>query len=721
MLFRRFGAMGLVLTIVLVSIGLSTPVQAATDRVIYGDALGTGVQDWSWNTTVNAANASPVQAGTHSIAVTYTAAWAGLYLHLDSAQSTTGYDRIRFYVRGGSGTAQLSFAVDGTQAGAAISAAPGSWTLVERSLGSLGAPATIQELQWQDTTGAVQPTFYIDSITLVASTGTPTATPPPSNGPSLSVNVTADRTAISRWIYGMNYPDEGLAQELALPVARWGGNSTSRYNWQIDAYNTGSDWYFENIANSVANVGALPNGSAADQFVTANKTAGGDTIMTVPLIGWVAKSRVPDHPFDCGFKVSKYGAQQSTDPYDSGCGNGVHTNGSNITGNDATDTSVAITPTFVRDWVLHLKNTFGAANTGGVRFYNLDNEPMLWNSTHRDIHPNPTTYDEITNLGINYASAVKQADPAARTLGPVLWGWCAYFYSALDNCGQSSQDYSAHSNTYFVPWYLSQMRAYEQAHGTRLLDFLDLHYYPQANGVSLSTAGSAATQALRLRSTRSLWDPTYKDESWIADMNLDGGVVKLIPRMQAWVDTYYPGTDLAITEYNWGGLESMNGALAQADVLGIFGREGLDLATLWGPPEPTQPGAFAFRMYLNYDGAGSKFGETHVRATSSDQSQLAIYAAQRASDQAVTVMVINKTNGGLSTTLDLAGFSAAAAARVYRYSSADLAHIVRQADLTVTTSGIAFSAPANSITLIELKPGTPLVLTPRVRMPLMAR
>lgn len=721
MLLRRLGIIGLVLAALGLSMGLSVPVQAATDRVIYGDTLGTGVQNWSWDTTVNAANTSPVQAGTQSLAVTYTAAWAGLYLHLDSPQSTAGYDRIRFYVRGGSATAQLRFSVDGTQAGANISAPAGSWTLVERTLGSLGAPATIQELQWQDTTGAVQPTFYIDSITLVASTGTPTATPPPSNGPTLSLNVTADRTAISRWIYGMNYPDEGLAQELALPVARWGGNSTSRYNWQIDAYNTGSDWYFENIANNVANVGALPNGSAADQFVTANKAAGSDTLMTVPLIGWVAKSRVTDHPFDCGFKVSKYGAQQSTDPYDSGCGNGVHSNGSNITGNDATDTSVAITPTFVRDWVLHLKNTFGAANTGGVRFYNLDNEPMLWNSTHRDIHPNPTTYDEITNLGINYASAVKQADPAARTLGPVLWGWCAYFYSALDNCGQGSQDYAAHGNSYFVPWYLSQMRAYEQAHGTRLLDFLDLHYYPQASGVSLSSAGSAATQALRLRSTRSLWDATYKDESWIADMNLDGGVVKLIPRMQAWVDTYYPGTDLAITEYNWGGLESMNGALAQADVLGIFGREGLDLATLWGPPEPTQPGAFAFRMYLNYDGAGSAFGETHVRATSTDQGQLSIYAAQRTSDQAVTVMVINKTGGALSTTLNLTGFSAAAAARTFRYSSADLAHIVRQADLTVTSSGVAFTAPANSITLIELKPGTPLVLTPRVRMPMMAK
>ena len=146
MLFRRLGVVGLILAVLVVSIGLSSPVQAATDRVIYGDALGSGVQDWSWNTTVNAANASPVQAGTHSLAVTYTAAWAGLYLHLDSAQNTAGYDRIRFYVRGGSTTAQMRFVVDGTQAGATISAPSGSWTLVERTLGSLGAPATFHKL-----------------------------------------------------------------------------------------------------------------------------------------------------------------------------------------------------------------------------------------------------------------------------------------------------------------------------------------------------------------------------------------------------------------------------------------------------------------------------------------------------------------------------------------------------------------------------------------------
>ena len=218
--------------------------------------------------------------------------------------------------------------------------------------------------------------------------------------------------------------------------------------------------------------------------------------------------------------------------------------------------------------------------------------------------PLPTTYDEMRDKTYAYAAAIKQADPSAKTLGPVLWGWCAYFFSALDGCNIGT-DYTSHGNTAFVPWYLQQMKAYEQAHGVRLVDYLDLHYYPQADGVSLSGAGNAATQALRLRSTRSLWDPTYVDESWIGGAGWEGGIVKLIPRMKEWVTANYTGTKLAITEYNWGALDHINGAVAQADVLGIFGREGLDLATLWGPPTVNQPGAYAFRMYRNYDGATS--------------------------------------------------------------------------------------------------------------------
>jgi hypothetical protein len=172
--------------------------------------------------------------------------------------------------------------------------------------------------------------------------------------------------------------------------------------------------------------------------------------------------------------------------------------------------------------------------------------------------------------------------------------------------------------------------------------------------------------------------------------------------MKRLVAENYPGTRTAITEYNWGALNSLNGALAQADILGIFGREGLDLATLWAPPSRTDPGASAFRAYLNYDGAGARFGETSVSARSSDQDRLAVYGAQRAADGATTLVVINKTGDALSSPLTVAGRTDTATARVFRYSGANLAGLVRDADATVTAGALTSVYPANSITVIEL-------------------
>jgi hypothetical protein len=548
-------------------------------------------------------------------------------------------------------------------------------------------------------------------------------------GPVLSVDSGADQRPISPLIYGMNFAGEALAQDLRLPANRWGGNATTRYNWQNDTSNRASDYFFENIPNDNPNPGALPNGSASDLFVEQNRRTNTETLMTVPLIGWTPKSRKIGHPYDCGFKVSKYSAQQSVDPYDTDCGNGYHQNGAPITGNDPADTSAAIGPAFVQDWVRHLIGRYGTAAQGGVRYYNLDNEPGLWDSTHRDVHPARPTYDELRDRTFEYAAAIKATDPDALTLGPVQDGWTRYFYSSYSTYPDTAaqQDRASHGNTPFVEWYLQQMAAYQQANSARILDYFDLHYYPQANGVALAPAGNAATQALRLRSTRALWDPSYVDESWIPSTGeataVDGagvnGAVQLIPRMRDWVANNYPGTQLAISEYNWGALDSMNGALAQADVLGIFGREGLDLATLWDPPASGQPGAFAFRMYRNYNGQGGAFGDTSVRASSADQAQLAIYAARRGADGALTLMIINKSAASLISQVNLAGFQSSGLAQVYRYSAADAQQIVKQPDQPV---GSSFSAtfPANSITLMALpKLSTPL--TPRVDLPLIRR
>ena len=159
----------------------------------------------------------------------------------------------------------------------------------------------------------------------------------------------------------------------------------------------------------------------------------------VPTIGWtpVARNR------RWGFSVAKYGPQQQTEctatgfpPWCNGdAGNGLTPGGAAITGNDPADTSRVVGPSFVTGWMQHIATRVGTAGAGGVRFFALDNEPFLWPFTHRDVHPQLTSYDEMWQRTRDYAAAIKAQDPNAKVFGPADWGWCAYFFSALDGCG----------------------------------------------------------------------------------------------------------------------------------------------------------------------------------------------------------------------------------------------------------------------------------------------
>ncbi|WP_422770291.1 glycoside hydrolase family 44 protein [Plantactinospora sp. WMMC1484] len=560
------------------------------------------------------------------------------------------------------------------------------------------------------------PSIAANALLVVAAGGVVLVAPSPAlaaPGPALEVDLVADRHPISPHIYGMNFTDEALAEELALPVRRWGGNATTRYHYRYDTTNRASDWFFENIAEANDNPEALPDGSSTDRFVEQDRRTGTDTVLTVPLIGWAPKAR----DGSCGFSVAKYGPQERTDEWRPDCGNGIRPDGTLVTGNDPHDTSVEVGPEYVREWLRHLTGRYGMAAEGGVRFYNLDNEPDIWHSTHRDVHPAGASAVELRDRAYAIGAAIKEVDPTAATLGPVGWGWTSWDYSGLDQevCGRTGcwadpPDRPARDGLPLTTWYLQQMRDYEAEHGQRVLDYFDMHFYPQASGVAFGNGDDPATNALRLRSTRALWDPTYTDESWINTQ------VRLVPRMRELVAANYPGTNTAITEYNWGALDHVNGALAQADILGIFGREGLDLATLWAPPAATEPGAYAFRMYRNYDGAGGRFGDVGVRATSADQEKLSVYAAERRADGALTVMVVNKSGVEQSTSLALRGRSAPTA-QVHRYGAGNLGAIVREADQPISVpppvagapDGIlSHTYPADSVTLFVIgAPTTP--------------
>jgi hypothetical protein len=425
-------------------------------------------------------------------------------------------------------------------------------------------------------------TFLIGAATAVAQNAAVT----------ISVDAAANRHPINPNIYGVAHATTAELNDLNAPLNRNGGNNTSRYNWLQNADNRAQDWYFESIGDnsSVA-------GERADTFIANAKAANAQAMLTIPLLDWVAKLGTNRGKL-AGFSIAKYGAQTGSDwQWFPDAGNGVLTSGQNVTGNDPNDANVASDSAFQQNWVQHLVTRWGTNANGGLRYYLLDNEPSIWHSTHRDVHPIGATMDEMRTKILSYGAMIKNNDPTAIIVGPEEWGWSGYFYSGYDqqygaaHNWSSFPDRTAHNGADYLPWLLDQLHQNELSTGRRLLDVFTAHYYPQ--GGEFSNDVSSTMQLRRNRSTRSLWDPNYVDETWINDR------VQLIPRLRSWVNSYYPGTKIGITEYNWGAEAHINGATTQADLYGMFGREDVDLAARWTTPDPSTPTYKAMKLYRN--------------------------------------------------------------------------------------------------------------------------
>ena len=517
---------------------------------------------------------------------------------------------------------------------------------------------------------------------------------------TITVDAQSKRHAISPNVYGTAYATQSQMADLNFTLNRYGGNNASRYNWSLNCDNRGSDWFFESIADtsSVA-------GERADTFISTTKNGGGQPMITIPMINYIGKLGA-SRGMLWSFSKAKYGSQSGYHPYRSDAGNGISASAGNpfIHGNNPLDANVANNSSTQLSWIDHMISAWGLSSANGVKYYIMDNEPSLWNSTHRDVHPTGEAYTELYNDYVSYAGAVRGADQKAVIFGPEEWGWTGYFYSGYDaqyasvhGWGSTLPDRSSHANMDHIPWLLKALKNYQNSSGKQLLNVLSVHYYPQQG--EFSNDDSASMRAIRNRSTRSLWDPAYVDTSWI------NSVVELIPRLKSWIFTYYPGLQTAITEYNWGDEAALNGATAQADVLGIFGREGLDYSSRWTTPATNSPAYLAMKIYRNYDGLKSGFGDTSVSCSVPNPDNLSAFAAQRTSDGALTVMVVNKSSSSSAIKLGLSGFLSSGTASVFQISSPSQTSISHLSNVAVSGSTLSATVPSQSITLFVLPAG----------------
>lgn len=452
----------------------------------------------------------------------------------------------------------------------------------------------------------------------------------------IKVNAGSPVGEISPYVYGSN-ESNWAKPERHLTFGRQGGNRMTAYNWENNASNAGND--YKNQSDDYLMKEDTP-GEFPRKAVAEAQAANAAFLVTIPMAGYVSADKfaggdvnqTPDY-IHKRFKVS---VPKKNAPF--------------VYPPDVHDDFV-----YQDEFVSWLEKKFPNRQPGADIWYSLDNEPDLWSGTHSRIHPKPATYEEIVDKTVAMCKALKSVAPKTLTFGPASYGWGGYvtFQGAPDGNGRD-----------FLEFYLSSMKEAERENGKRLLDVLDLHWYPEVYGDSkriteqLSSPGIAHA---RMQATRSLWDPSFVEESWITK-SMGNKPIDLLHRMKDKIAKNYPGTKLAFTEYQYGGGNDISGAIAQADTLGIFGREGVFAAALWPLGGDASFVDAAFNAFRNYDGAGAQFGDQAIEVVNPDPTHLGIYASKFSKGPDKIVLVITNQSsqpkacalaiGGLKTTTE---------------------------------------------------------------------
>jgi len=455
----------------------------------------------------------------------------------------------------------------------------------------------------------------------------------------VAIDTEAQRLAISPYIYGVNQDHPGET----VTARRLGGNRTTAYNWENNASNAGSDYVNSSDNYMVDSVGVpqadseTPGAVATvfhDQSIAKNAPY---TLMTLQAAGYVS--------------ADKDGEVKETEAAPSDRWKEVKA---------AKDAPFSLTPDLTDDYVYmdefvnFLVDKYGDASTEtGIKGYSVDNEPALWAHTHSRVHPDPVGCAELVDRTVELSKAVKNVDANAEIFGPALYGFAAYLslQSAPDWEDGLSEDYE-----WFIDYYLEQMKEKSEQEGKRLLDVFDVHYYPEAKGggerVTFGEDSSLIEcNKARLQAPRTLWQKSYVEDSWITESWFEQ-YRPIIPRIQESIDQYYPGTKLAVTEYDFGAGDHITGGIAQADVLGIFGNNDVYFATYWGG-ENKDYIASAINLYTNFDGEGSKYGDTSVESSVSDYDVASAYASVEETDDGKLHIILLNKNYDNNTTFNL--------------------------------------------------------------------
>ena len=553
--------------------------------------------------------------------------------------------------------------------------------------------------------------YVVTAVNSVGESGNSNQAAATPAAPVADVTITIDPTKtkpISPWIYGTNFYSGNTSPQPHFTIDRAGGNRWTAYNWENNFSNAGSDYIYNND-NYLCNTGcnATIPGEAVRSFIAADQTAGLASLVTFQLQGLVS--------------ADGNGPVSTTNPPDM-------TRFKTVIEKKSTKDAAPFTVTppttdayvYMDEFAWALDQKFTGMNIFGTSpahptFISLDNEPDLWNSTHLEVQgqTNISSNNFIAKT-VTLSKGLKdlKAQFPTQFSSVVIFGPVNYGFNGIYGWqGDPTLSPTPNGADWFADKYLTGIKSASTAYGAPLVDVYDFHWYSEATdgttrviNMTGTSLPDAQVQAI-VQSPRSLWDPTFTENSWITNAVLHAPI-QILTRLQAKINAENPGMKIAITEYENGGFNHIAGTIAEADNLGIFGSEGVFAANFW-PPNGTYSYTLAgFRAFRGFDGASANFGDTSLQTTSSDVASVAVYASLDSSAPGRVVFVaINRSNATKVTAINGQALSGTAHLWQVTATTAAAQTVIQPVSIgtmAVSGSSLTITLPAYSVTTIDV-------------------
>ncbi len=444
----------------------------------------------------------------------------------------------------------------------------------------------------------------------------------------INVKVLSNRIPISPFIYGRN---NSLSDDPGSPVSatNWqlytdaglrffrenGGNDLSKYNWRLKL-TSHPDWY--------NNVYASDWDYAAQSL--QQHISGAQGMWGFQLIGQAASNTA--HNFDdWGYNQSQWwsGVEQNL------AGGGVvnPAGGSQAITNG--DTSLYLEHWTADSTTAIIGHWFGSGGLGldssRIHYWNMDNEVEIWSSTHDDVLPVQPTAEAYLQLYFAVAKKARALFPGIKLTGPVSpneWQW--YNWNNTLVTGTDGAPYP------WLEYFIKRVAEEEQLTGIRLLDVIDLHFYP---------GSSSAANVVQYG--RVFFDSTYNFPEANGVKVVNGGwdnsiqIEDVFGRCQNWLNQYMGvgnGVSFGISEAGTGLQNDPNSlAVWYAGTMGEFMRHGVEYFSPWNWDYGMWEALHLFSRYNKNIG---------VAATSSDEQDVSAYASADNANDSVTVVLVNR-------------------------------------------------------------------------------